>query len=276
MSKHFLAVVAVLMLLLSGCGTNAFAPPSGVIITVKAASIELKWNPVDSVSGYNVYRSSETGPLSTKTRIASGLSQPFYLDSYATPGVTYYYQITAFNSTGDSTASPELSATIKAAPASDVLMGGGVQGSPLHLSYSVSIFAGTTKPGSTDGQGKSAAFGYPAGITTDGRNLFIADTLNNAIRKVIISTGEVTTLAGGPASGTSDGVGSDARFYYPYGITTDGTSLFVSEFGNHMVRRIEITSGTVTTLAGAPTPGSSNGIGAAASFKNPCRPVFWT
>jgi sugar lactone lactonase YvrE len=268
MKRQFFILVAVL-LLLSGCGSTPFDPPSDVVATAKASRIELSWKSVPSIIGYNVYRSTETGPVATKTRISSELSLTTYLDSSATAGITYYYQVTAYNSTGDSSPSPEISATIKAAPAGDILIGGAFQGVPLTMSYSVATMAGTAKTGATDGSGTSASFNSPIGITTDGKNLFVADTFNNSIRKIVVSTGEVTTVAGASASGMVNDVGSAARFYYPYSITTDGTALYVSDFGNHMIRRVDIASGVVTTLAGSSTSGSSNGVGAAAGFKNP-------
>ncbi len=268
MKKPILLIVTI-VLLLSGCGANSFNPPADVTVTAKASRIELSWKAVPAIIGYTVYRSTAPGDVSTKRAIVSGLLVAKYLDSSAVPGTTYYYQVTAYNSTGDSTASPEVSATIKATPASDILMGGVFQGTPLTMSYSVGTIAGTGKSGTTDGISTAAAFNFPVGITTDGTHLFVADTFNNAIRKVVIATGVVTTVAGTSASGTANGAGTAARFSYPYGITTDGVSLYVSDYGNHMIRSIDINSGAVTTLAGSATSGSSNGVGAAASFKNP-------
>ena len=60
----------------------------------------------------------------------------------------------------------------------------------------------------------------------------------------MISTGAVTTLAGAAGySGSIDGTGSAARFYDPYGITTDGTNLYVAEYGNATIRKIVISTG---------------------------------
>lgn len=272
MRKQFFPVFAVLLLLFSGCGTNSFDPPANVIVAVSASRIELKWNPVPAIIGYNVYRSTASGPVSTKTVIATRITTSTFVDSTAIPGTTYYYQVTAYNSTGDSSASPEVSATIKATPPGTTLLGGTIQGVPLTMSYSVTTLAGTSSAGAVDGSRTAASFNHPIGITTDSKNLYVADTINNSIRKIVIATGEVTTLAGSsdPAvSGTADGVGAAARFNSPYGISTDGTSLFVSDFANHMIRRVDIATGTVTTLAGSATLGSSNGVGAAASFAAP-------
>jgi hypothetical protein len=92
-------------------------------------------------------------------------------------------------------------------------------------------------------------------VASDGAgNLFVADTENYTIRKVVIATGVVSTLAGAPgSSGTTDGTGPDARFYYPRGVASDGAGcLFVVDSENHTIRKVVIATGVVTTLAGAP------------------------
>ncbi len=115
-----------------------------------------------------------------------------------------------------------------------------------------SIFAGSTSgsAGSTNGTGTEALFNGPTGITTDGTNLYVADKGNNAIRKIVISTGAVTLFAGSStgASGSTDGTGTAALFNGPSGITTDGTSLYVSDAGNNSIRKIVISTAAVTTL----------------------------
>jgi uncharacterized alkaline shock family protein YloU len=136
----------------------------------------------------------------------------------------------------------------------------------------VTTIAGTAGSiGSTDGTGTSARFYYPNGITTDGTNLFVADSFNHTIRKIVISTGVVTTIAGTAGSvGSTDGTGTSARFYTPQGITTDGTNLFVVDKGNHTIRKIVISTGVVTTIAGtAGSSGSTDGTGTSARFYYP-------
>ena len=49
----------------------------------------------------------------------------------------------------------------------------------------------------------------------------------------------VTTLAGTGSSGSTNGTGTSASFNSPYGITTDGTKLYVADNGNHLIRQIE-------------------------------------
>jgi len=136
----------------------------------------------------------------------------------------------------------------------------------------VTTIAGTTSvSGSADGTGAAASFNWPAGITTDGANLFVTDRVNNNIRKIVISSGVVTTIAGtAGVSGSSDGTGVGVSFTAPKGITTDGTNLFVSDSGNHTIRKIVIATGVVTTIAGtAGVSGTADGSGTAARFNNP-------
>jgi len=136
----------------------------------------------------------------------------------------------------------------------------------------VTTLAGTAKVlGTTDGTGATASFGHLNGITTDGKNLYVTEYDSHTIRKVVIATGEVSTLAGSAGiSGSSDGTGAAARFTRPYGITTDGRNLYISDSGNHTIRKVVIATGAVTTLAGvAGTSGANDGIGVAAMFKSP-------
>ncbi len=136
---------------------------------------------------------------------------------------------------------------------------------------------GTATSGDLDGTGNAARISAPRGITTDGTSLYVADTGNNKIRKIVIATGVVTVLAG-PAQGTTtsgdtDGTGNAARFNVPFGITTDGTNLYVGDFSNNKIRKIVIASGVVTTLAGpaqgTTTSGDLDGTGNAARFSAP-------
>ncbi|MCB1302827.1 MAG: hypothetical protein KDK37_01035, partial [Leptospiraceae bacterium] len=67
---------------------------------------------------------------------------------------------------------------------------------------------------------------------------YVADSGNNRIRKIEKSTGVVTTLAGSGSSGSADGTGTAATFNNPFGITTDGTFLYVSDAGGNLIRKI--------------------------------------
>jgi sugar lactone lactonase YvrE len=125
--------------------------------------------------------------------------------------------------------------------------------------------------GWNDGTGTGAKFSGPQGITTDGTNVYVADTGNNRIRQIRISDGMTSTLAGSGAVGSADNAtGTSASFYGPCGITTDGTYLYVADSTSNKIRRVAIAAPHgVTTLAGAGTATSTDGIGTAAAFYGP-------
>ncbi|MHB8418028.1 MAG: NHL repeat-containing protein, partial [Myxococcales bacterium] len=139
--------------------------------------------------------------------------------------------------------------------------------------------------GSADGTGAAARFFYPTGLALDiptnggapAGNLYVADSGNDAIRKVVVATGVVTTLAGSPpVFGSADGTGAAASFSLPNGLALDGAgNLYVADWGNDTVRKVAVVTGAVTTLAGSPgVPGHADGTGAAASFGNPSGLAF--
>jgi streptogramin lyase len=94
--------------------------------------------------------------------------------------------------------------------------------------------------GKTDGIGDSARFYYPVGITYDGNgHLFVADAMNYAIRKVVIQTGEVTTLVGALAySNVVLGPLTTARLASPRGLTflAPGQLFLVDNHENVLLR----------------------------------------
>jgi hypothetical protein len=118
----------------------------------------------------------------------------------------------------------------------------------------VTTLAGTAGTwGSVNSTGVAATFNGPTGIATDGTNVFVADSGNNTIRKIVISTAVVTTLAGTAGTpGSTDGSGTSALFNTPTGLVLNsaGTILYVSDQYFTKVRKIDLTTtpATVTTL----------------------------
>jgi len=161
--------------------------------------------------------------------------------------------------------------TIKAIAVKTGCLDSAVASSSYTKILSLSHLAGPGGSGSADGTGAAASFNNPGGITSDGTNFYVSDISNNTIRKIVISTGVVTTFAGtAGTSGSTDGTGAAARFNGPRGITSDGTNLYVAEYGNHTIRKIVISTGVVTTFAGtAGSSGSADGTGASARFNGP-------
>src|ERR1035437_4625262 len=135
--------------------------------------------------------------------------------------------------------------------------------------YTFTTLAGlATSLGSDDGTGSDARFNQPYGVAVDSaRNVYVADSGNNTIRKVTLG-GVVTTLAGlAGSSGSADGTGSAARFNWPKGVAVDSAgNVCVADTWNSTIRKVTA-AGVVTTLAGlALSYGSADGAGSAARF----------
>ena len=116
----------------------------------------------------------------------------------------------------------------------------------------VSTLAGGVSASFADGTGTNSKFNYPQGIVLDaaGSTLYIADSDNQRIRKITISTGVVRTIAGSGAAGDLDGLGTDASFRSPSGISLDGVgNLYITD-SNNLIRKIDVITGMVTTIAG--------------------------
>ncbi len=138
--------------------------------------------------------------------------------------------------------------------------------------YYFGRFAGNY-PGSDDGRGPAARFYGPEAEAMDSAgNIYVADYLNNAIRK-ITPDGTVTTFAGHPGEwnyGAADGVGSLARFHNPTGVAVDTFgNVYLADYGGSTIRKIT-PGGMVTTIAGSyGQEGSTDGVGSAARFNYP-------
>ncbi len=133
----------------------------------------------------------------------------------------------------------------------------------------VFTLAGDTT-GFADGHGPAARFNTPSGLAIDAHGmLYVADTGNNAIRRVT-PEGQVTTLAGGGGAGYRDGPGHQARFNGPIGVAVDPTGrVIVADTYNDRIRAIA-PDGTVSTLAGSGSPGAIDAAATEARFDTPC------
>jgi sugar lactone lactonase YvrE len=124
---------------------------------------------------------------------------------------------------------------------------------------------GTTGFSGDNGPATSAQLNSPAGLAVDvAGNLYIADYLNNRIRKV--SNGVITTVAGnGTASFSGDnGPATSAGLKYPFGVAVDPAgNLYLADTGNFRIR--EVSNGVITTVAGNWTGGFSGDNGSATS-----------
>ncbi|HID23167.1 MAG TPA: hypothetical protein EYP14_12300, partial [Planctomycetaceae bacterium] len=131
----------------------------------------------------------------------------------------------------------------------------------------IQVFAGSGREDVRNGAPKDAAFAQPSGLATDGRHLFVADSEGSAIRQISLeSPVRVTTLAG-PSDlphgrslfefGDRDGLGEQARFQHPLGVVYVDKTLYVADTYNHKIKRLDLPSRRVTTVAEA--PGTADG-----------------
>jgi hypothetical protein len=118
---------------------------------------------------------------------------------------------------------------------------------------------GTIGYGGDGGPAANALLASPVGVATDAAgNLFIADATNYRIRRVDAGTGIITTVVGTGALGFGGDGGSatSALLNFPYGVAIDaGGNLFLSDYHNHRIRRVDAGTGIITTVAGTGVSG---------------------
>jgi len=140
----------------------------------------------------------------------------------------------------------------------------------------VTIFAGTGVAGYTGvgGPAAGAELNDPKGVHIDGGgNVYIADFLNNCVRKVDATSGNITTIAGTTSPGaTGDGgPATAATMSLPASVAMDSShSLLIADFGNNVIRRVN-SAGIIINVAGNYTAGYSGdgGQATAAQLSSP-------
>ncbi len=118
---------------------------------------------------------------------------------------------------------------------------------------------GNGQSGFVNGPSASAQFNLPSGMALDGSsNLIVADRSNHVIRGV--SGGNVSTISGIGQAGFANGdMFQQAQYNNPVGVAIDGNMIYVADFQNHAIRRINLQTQQVSTIAGNGTPGFANG-----------------
>jgi uncharacterized protein (TIGR03437 family) len=155
--------------------------------------------------------------------------------------------------------------------------------------YTVTTIAGSippsTGPGVTPTKGYggdglpalSATLNGPSSVAFDSKgNMYIADTVNNVIRMVAASSGNISTVAGNNSAGyAGDGKQAvSAQIHTPYSIAVDSKgNFYFSDFENAVVRMVN-TSGIISTFAGSQSEGRGySGDGGAATAAAMSRPT---
>jgi len=137
----------------------------------------------------------------------------------------------------------------------------------------VSLYAGTGENVCRDGTTANASFCYPFGIAIDQRNgtVYVSSVNGSCIQK-ITPQGNVTTCAGQSENpGDKDGETGHSRLRCPYGICFSERleSLFIADYGNHNIRKLDVKSGELSTVAGGKDRGFRDGEGKNAVFNSP-------
>lgn len=113
---------------------------------------------------------------------------------------------------------------------------------------------GTAGYSGDGGPATSAELNAPRALTLDASgNVYIADSANNVVRKLSISSGIITTIAGTGTAGISGdgGPATAAEIYDPRGLAfAPSGNLYVSEYSETLVREINMSTGIITTVAG--------------------------
>jgi hypothetical protein len=129
----------------------------------------------------------------------------------------------------------------------------------------------------TDGVGTDAEFANLQGMWGDGSFLYVGDA--HGVRRVNLSTAEVTTLTGGAVGNPQEGSASTARLGYETGLWGVGDYLYVTDPALWLIYKIDKRNGDVTRFAGSPVkitgyqpgegPGYVDGPGPVARFRSP-------
>ena len=118
---------------------------------------------------------------------------------------------------------------------------------PAHSQAVVDHFVGpTTGPGFRDGAGAQARFNAPEGVWADAENVYIADSQNAVIRKIVLGTGQVSTLAGSPQE--------TKPFSNPRALWGDGKFLYVAD--SSVIQKVDLATGAVSLFVDQWSPES--------------------
>lgn len=117
----------------------------------------------------------------------------------------------------------------------------------ISTSGAVTTYAGTTQAGRVDGTMSSSMFRSPTSLAFNSadNSFYVVDSGNHCIRR--ISGGQVTTYAGTGQPGYTNGNRLSAQFNQPTDILILGTAMYISDTMNNSIRRIDMSTGIVST-----------------------------
>ena len=146
----------------------------------------------------------------------------------------------------------------------------------------ITTIAGTGAAGYSgdNGPATDAQLNGPTHVVFDRTtNLYITDANNNRIRKVDVGTGVITTVAGNGTAGFSGdgGPGTNAELNFPDGVALDAAQdVYIGDARNNRIRKLDVSTGVITTVAGNGTAGygGDGGLATNAELNFPSRPAL--
>ena len=149
--------------------------------------------------------------------------------------------------------------------------------SPLLPDSIITTVAGADVAGysGNNGQATAAALDFPRGVAVDAAgDIFIADFVNNCVREVNAATGVITTVAGNHTAGYrgDGGQATAAELHDPTAVAVDASGdLFITDTANQVIRKVNASSGVISTVVGNGTAGfyGDNGPATAAKLNSP-------
>ncbi|BCL34054.1 thioredoxin-like domain-containing protein [Nostoc sp. MS1] len=137
----------------------------------------------------------------------------------------------------------------------------------------IKTYAGTGAEGCFDGSLTESAFAQPSGITTNGNELYIADSEISSIRGVgLVEPQQVRTVCGSGdlfGFGDVDGQGENVRLQHCLGVEYFQNYLWVADTYNHKIKMVNPHSGNCQTVLGNGSAGLQDGQGKNTSFFEP-------
>ncbi len=168
---------------------------------------------------------------------------------------------------------------IARSPLGDIFISGPDQYAIYKIDHStgiISVFAGIPGEWGDDGEGgpaNQAHIYWPCGMTFDNiGNFYFCDTGNNKVKKIDVSTGIITTVAGNGGWGyNGDNIpATSAHLAEPYDVAIDlSQNILIADTSNHRIRKVDISTGIITTIAGTGDQGyNGDNIPATSAYLN--------
>lgn len=143
----------------------------------------------------------------------------------------------------------------------------------------IKTYSGTGAEACFDGELNEAVFAQPSGISTDGNELFIADSESSTIRGVgLIETAKVRTICGSGnlyEFGDKDNIGKEALLQHCLDVEYSDNCLWIADTYNHKIKLVNLNNGECKTVVGDGEIGLCDGIGMKARFSEPSGLSIW-